>query len=355
MLILLIMKKLRVLMLALAILLARETGVVAQELTYNPTDPIQFQNYSYEVKDSGEAAVWMRVENVVIPLAGGEYKITLPDNHKGEPSTWYKENGCQRYSGENCLEYGTNNWKQAEHKLIGSELVVIIPKRTVLKLQDDQPISLGIAWMMGDITTKKWWGREVAIESAKSNEIVSTLSIGVNFPEGVSYRDKQAAPSGWGKMVTEIFNVDSAMNGQSPKTSDYAMPYAFEYVGGGVISRYANNLLPGEAYRFKVMTSASIWKLYTKEIVSGVVWILAIAIVLALLLFMVIGRKSLLWYGAVILLLGTLLILIFGLILSYNFTFGKGGGDTFPMYSEARSVIEPGLEPESLPVEMMAK
>lgn len=348
-----IMKKLGVLLFALILLTTRAYSIDAQELTFEdsrdinfPAPVVQFQNYSYEVKESGEASVWLKVENVSIPLSGGEYKLTIPDNHKGEPSTWYKENGCQRYSGDNCLEYGNQNWKKAEYRLSGSELVMVIPKRTVAKPQDDQPISLGIAWLMGDITTKKWWGREVEIESAKSNEIVSTMSIGVNFPDGVNYRDKQTGPNGWGKMVTEIFNKDLAVEGV-PIISDYVMPYAFEYVGSGAISRYANNLLPGENYRFNVMTSTSVWKLYVKEIVSGVAWILAIAIVLALLMFMVIGRKSFLWYGAVILLLATLLILFFGLFLSYNFAFGNRGVDTFPMYGETgERFVEPKFQGE---------
>ncbi len=332
-------------------MIVEREGVSAQELSFPETidqgvmeSPVQFHNYSYQIEDDGRAKVWLRADNVSIPLSGGEYRLTLPAKQIGDPLTWYKENGCQKYSGAECFVYGSQNWKQAEHVLNGSDLVIKIPKRDVLKPQDDVPITIGIAWVMGDITTKEWWGREVDIESATSDQMVSSLSIGVSFPEGVSYRDKQTGPGGWGKMIGEVVGRNTSGMGVPIVMSDYVMPYVFDNAGLGTMNRYANNLFPGEDYRFSVMTSTSVWKLYVKEILSGILWILAIATVLTLLLFMVIGRRSLLWYGTVVLLITILFILSYGLILSYNFSFGREGIDTFPMYGESGVDKSLGIE-----------
>lgn len=342
----LVMKKLFGISILLLLMIVEREGVSAQELSLpEMTDliaiesPVQFHNYSYQVEDDGGAKVWLRADNVLIPLSGGEYRLILPDNQVGDPLTWYKENGCQKYNGADCLTFGTQGWKQAEHVLSGSNLAIKIPKRNVLKPQDDVPITIGVAWVMRDITKKEWWGRRVDIKSATSDQLVSSLSIGVSFPEGVSYRDNQTKPVGWGGMMSEIVGKSSPMMGVSNTMSDYAMPYVFDNAGMGMINRYTNNLFPGDNYSFNVMTSTSIWKLYIKEILSGMVWVLAIAVVLALLLFMVIGKKSLLWYGAVVMLVSTLIILIFGLLLSFNFTFGTGGDEVFPMYNEGGSGI----------------
>ena len=287
-------------------------------------------SYTYSLKEDGSAVVWLRVDGVPVPEKGGEYHLILPENVTGEVLGWYRDYGCAKYDAGMCIWEGNNAWKKTEIKRNGNEIFLKIPDLKPTKLNREIPMNVGISWNVPEATTKKWWGREVAIKSAVSDEFVQYLTMGIYLPQGVYGRDKQQGPSGWGRAMNEMMGTRNvAMD--APFSSKMASASMLDLAGSGQISRTRNNLTPREEYKFSLMSSTSVWKLYVSEMAWGVVWIFLIAIVLTLLMYMVIGRKSFWWYGALVLLIMTLLILVGGLWVSYRYTVG-GGEDPIPLY-----------------------
>lgn len=328
------------------------------------------ENYTYSVKDDGKAQVWLRVDGVNVPASGGEYKLILPESMTGEVTGSYRENGCSQYQNGMCISQG-NGWRVGKVAMNGREMTLTIPPRKISKLNEEIPMTLGFTWGTTDITTKKWWGREVKIVTAKpKQQIVSYMNVGVYMPEGVYSRDIQQGPGGWGQMMSEFANK-RLMAAEAPQLQLLGAaqnPSAMlDMAGGGTIYRSKNNLMPGEGYSFSFISSTSIWKLYLKEIGWSLVYLLAIAIVLALLLFMIIGKKSILWYSSVVALIAMLFVLIGGLWVVLNLGVTGGGNYPIPMSFKGADMSvtppvgemavpgglpateDPGLTPELLP------
>ncbi|MFH1244468.1 MAG: hypothetical protein V1487_02785 [bacterium] len=326
----------------------------AQEIMKYPTSP-ESQNYTYVVKEDGTARAWLRADSVVVPLSGGEYQLTLPDNYKGEVLGWYRENGCPEYVNYICTWRGGNSWKEAKVKVENGELNLTIPERKIAKQDETTPVTIGISFATEDITTKRWWGREVGVATAKPKQFVAYLSVGVYMPDGVYVRDTQQGPAGWGQAMSEMMGA-SGMRADNTNFAKMAAPTMLDMAGGGQINRSWNNLMPGEDYGFKFMSSTSTWKLYAKELGWGAIWASAIAAVIALLLRMLIPKKSLGWYLGLVGLLIVLFILIGGLWVGYRFIFSYGpSGGSYPMpllrtieKSDVGGVVDPGLAPESI-------
>jgi hypothetical protein len=181
------------------------------------------------------------------------------------------------------------------------------------------------------VTDKKWWGREVLVSSGVSEDVVSSLNIGVTMPEGVYVRDWQTGPSQWATTMNEMMMGRAASSDGMGKLMG---PMALDNAGSGQISKYWSNLMPGEQYKFEFMSTTAIWKLFYREIGWAMLWILAIGVVFSLLLRMLIGKRPWVWYLGVVALLSLLLILIGGLWLTYRFSLGTGSGNyEGPVYS----------------------
>ena len=345
---------------------AQEAGVEAKfdsnDGSYGTT--IESQSYTYVIKEDGTARVWMRADGVTIPKAGGEYKLTLPTGATGEWLGWYRENGCPEYVGLNCIWRAGNQWREVKAKVVGNELVLTIPERKVAARDERTPVTIGLSFQTGEVTSKKWWGREVTIVTGKPSQFVSYLTVGVSMPEGVYARDKQAGPSGWGQTIMEAMSLQSNKAASPVADARLMATTMLDMVPNGQVVRERSNVMPGEEYKFSVMSSTERWKLYGTEIGWGVLWIAGIAIVLALILRMLIGKKSLGWYLGLVVLLAVLFVLIMGLWIGYRLTVGgvSDGRYPMPLYKGLDQtavsspvepmVVEPGLEPEMLPSEV---
>jgi len=252
----------------------------------------------------------------------------------------------------------------------GGEWIVTVPPRQVDERSINAGGAIGISYLTTDLTEKMWWGRQVKVTTATTMDFVNYVNIGVFLPDGVYGRNKQKGPQGWGVMLSEIGSMgvrELAPEG-APKILASTM---LDMAGNGHIYRSRTGVMPGESYSFGFMSSTSIWKLYAQEIGVSLGWVLGIAVVMSLLLFLLIRRKSLGWYLAVTVLFLLLFAMLAGLWFTFQFNFGgggymtgiealKGGSETLieavpagEMATEVMPVSEPGLEPEKLPVEMV--
>ena len=242
--------------------------------------------------------------------------------------------------------------------------MLTIPERKVAARDERTPVTIGLSFQTGEVTSKKWWGREVTIVTGKPSQFVSYLTVGVSMPEGVYARDKQAGPSGWGQTIMEAMSLQSNKAASPVADARLMATTMLDMVPNGQVVRERSNVMPGEEYKFSVMSSTERWKLYGTEIGWGVLWIAGIAIVLALILRMLIGKKSLGWYLGLVVLLAVLFVLIMGLWIGYRLTVGgvSDGRYPMPLYKGLDQtavsspvepmVVEPGLEPEMLPSEV---
>jgi len=317
-------------------------GVVAQEMMSPDKNVVlsypvnsEFENYTYSVKDDGKAQVWLRVDGVNVPVNGGEYTLTLPESMTGEVSGWYRENG----------------WKAGKIVMNGREMTMTIPPRKISKMDEETSMTLGFSWGTTDLTTKKWWGREVSIATAISKQqMVAYMNIGVFMPDGVYSRDIQQGPGGWGQMMSEFTNKRLGVI-ETPQLlgATWDSSTILDMAGSGTIYRSRDNLMPGEQYSFSFISSTSIWKLYLKEIAWGLGYLLAIAVVLTLLLFMIIGKKSIWWYASVVVLIMLLFVLFGGLWVGSRLGVTDGGNYPTLMNFDKGAEMDPGLTPELLP------
>lgn len=336
---------------AVVIVFSGGTRVAAQELVPAelsmrvPGYSTESQAYTYSVKEDGTARVWMRADGVVLPIIGGEYNLTLPEGTTGEVYGWYRENGCPRYENLICIWGGGNVWQEAEVIQEGNKVTVKIPERKIAKQDESVGLSVGLVWGVGEITSKKWWGREVKVVTGKTNNFVSYLSVGVYLPEGVYGRDKQQGPGGWGANLAEL----SRGGGEVAPAMDAKMagPSILDSAGSGQIYKYRNNIAPGEDYQFSIMSSTSAWKLYWREIMVAGAWIVAIAVVLSILMYLIVGKKPWWWYVLVTLLIVILFVLIGGLWVTYRFGLsGEGGNYPISIMGKGMGggVAEPAVE-----------
>lgn len=298
---------------------AQTTSIAAPDMLRYPST-IESHNYTVVVKEDGKSQVWFRVDGFQVPKNGGEYRYTLPSNVDGDVLGWYRENGCLVMKGDFCSQFSDGSWQELKISRDKDDVVATIPARKTL---GTDPHTLGFFFKTKDVTAKKWWGRNVNIETGKSLEVVQYLSVGVYVPDGVYVRDIQEGPTDWGTSITSMM-VRSGDMSMEKANFQAVSPTIFDSIGGGEIIRSRNNLMPGENYTFSFMSSPSKWKLYSKELSWGVAWILAIAVVLSILLYMIIGKKTIGWYLTVVFLLMTLMILIMGLMLTYRLNFPGG-------------------------------
>ncbi len=317
-------------------------------------DPLQmeYHNYSYVVKEDGSARAWLRVDGLNSLTKGGIYSLTLPEGVKGEVLAWYRREECQSYQSGRCVVFD-NSWHEAELNQVGQLITVTVPPQKVTQQQGNyySGTAIGIGYAMENVTEKKWWGREVVAASGVSEGIVSNLSIGVTMPDGIYVRDYQAGPSQWAASMSEM------MMGRAAAPDGVAKligPLALDMAGSGQISKYWSNLMPGEQYQFKFMSATTIWQLFYREIGYGIGWIVAIGVVLSLLLRLIVGRKSWLWYVGVVGLLTLLFLLIGGLWLNFRFSLGSWGdnypGPIYTMSKDARGAAESTLIAPAEPV-----
>lgn len=335
---------------------AQEMMIAKPDIGIMP-NPLQmeYHNYSYVVKEDGTARGWLRVDGLTKWEKGGEYQITLPEGTEDGVLGWYRRDECGRYEGRVCVMY-ENQWREAEVKQDGQSVVVVIPPAKANQQPYGNNVSVGLGYRLGDVTSKKWWGREVSVVSGVSDNVVSSLSIGVTMPDGVYTRDYQTGPAQWAATMNEM-----AMGAKAPGVDAMGKlmgPMALDMAGSGQISKYWNNLMPDEQYKFEFMSATSQWKLFNREIGWGIMWIVAIGIVFSLLLRMLIGKKPWLWYLGIVVLLALLFILIGGLWLTYRFSLGAGR-DNYPgpVYSimkeatparETQEYIDPSLSTTDL-------
>lgn len=323
---------------------------------------LESQSYTYAVKDDGTATVWLRVDSVSIPLEGGEFRYTLPENATDTPKFWYRETGCSRYQGDICMYY-LQNWVEGELSMDGKTVIGTIPKRQIDARDLDIPISVGLTYSLSDVTEKHWWGRSVKIVNGTTDTITQFVNVGVYIPDGLYVRDRQQEPSGWSTTITSMLTQPASLADEKAGWERSSIPM-FDYIGGGNVYRNRNNIGPGEVYSFTFMTSGTVWKLYYRELSIAALWLLGIAVVLSLLLYMLVGKKPLKWYLALVFLLFILFVLLGGMWLTSRgvpggIVRGYPGG---PVMLDAKSALEStpvdisGTEPaaEVLPEETPA-
>jgi len=321
--------------------------------------------YSYSVREDGSANIWLRIDELLMTTKEREYSLVLPSGALDEAKAWYRENnlGCiypmevNNDGGTPSIEPGLrydqmypckeepNEWQALEVKKIGNKLNIVIPKLKVTNnlARQNQTMSLGVSYKMANVTNKRWWGREIKIETAKSENYISYESVGVDLPGGVYLRDKQSGPANWGEMMNSktVMSIDSRGIGDM---DDQAFnPLIFDSAGGGQIVKDKSNIPPGENFTFSLMSATSIWKLYTKEIgfILGAVFVLIL--VASALLRLIIGRKPIWWYMAIMLLVAIFFIIIIWLFTVYKSLF-YGYPAPFTNFNEGVDITAPAVE-----------
>lgn len=298
--------------------------------------------YSYSVKEDGSANVWLRIDELQTDTKDRKYPLELPKGAKSGAKAWYRENGggCiypylmegggggtpaveseMRYEERYPCKLEYNQWKEAEVKQNENKLSITIPKSKVINNQNNRTLSLGITWKIKNVSYKKWWGREIKIETPKSENFIPYVSVGIDLPAGVYIRDKQSPPANWEEFIGSKAVVSMESRGIGDMDSQAFSPVMFDSAGGGQIFKDKSNLQPGESFSFMLMTATSNWKLYIKEIGLMFVGVLILILVAALLLRLIIGRKPFWWYIAVIMLLAVFIGIITWMIIMYKSLF----------------------------------
>jgi len=307
-----------------------------------------YHSYTYVVEEDGSARVWLLMDNVQTREQAQIVRYTLPENYTGEVFAWYRENGCMEYRQDNCVYYGNTNWQALEVQATDRQLEIAVPQAQYPGRFGENSMSFGLMFMMSDITSKNWWGRAINIRTGSSDQHVANVNVGVYLPEGLYTRDRSQGPDNWAASLSESINVANNRPVDVDLRSAQAM--MLDRAGSGQIYRYAYNLLPGASYSFSFMSSGSLWTLYYVEILISLLWLLAIAVVVAVLLRLVIGKKPLRWYIALIGLLVLLSALVGGLWFTFYTAFGnRGGGYPIPLMGVTKDM---GSAPaEIMPVE----
>ncbi|KKP71859.1 MAG: hypothetical protein UR68_C0025G0004 [Candidatus Roizmanbacteria bacterium GW2011_GWA2_35_19] len=316
--------------------------------------------YSYSVREDGSANVWLRIDELQTSSKERIYTLELPKKTKGEVKAWYRDNvncvypmkGVEEgsigvesdlsYQRFPCIEK-TNEWQELKTEQKGDKISVFIPKSKVATNQYDQTMSLGLSFNMENITNKKWWGREIKVETPKFENYISYLSVGVDLPAGVYLRDEQSGPANWGEMMNSkaVMSLDS--RGIGDMDNQVFNPLIFDSAGEGQIVKDKSNIPPGESLVFSLMSATSMWKLYTKEIgfMFGAVFVLIL--VASALLRLIIGRKPIWWYMAIMLLASIFFIIIIWLFTVYKSLFYDYPAP-FTNFNESVDMTAPAVE-----------
>ena len=307
-----------------------------------PSAPItEAYYYTYSVKDDGSANVWLRIDELQATPNERTYSLELPKGAIEGVKAWYRENsaGCiypmeGDSGGESpvmetepgiryektypCVEQETSEWKELKTAQQGNKLYLTIPKLKTVNNQNSRTLSLGLSFKIASVTSKKWWGREIKVETAKSENYISYESVGVELPPGVYVRDRQTGPVNWGEMMGERAMMSQSV---SDLNSGRFAPTMFDQVGSGQIVKDKSNILPGENFSFTLMSATSIWKLYVKEIGIMLGGVLVLILVAGLLLHLIIGRKPIWWYLAVMFLIAIFVVIIIWFVTMYRSLF----------------------------------
>lgn len=293
-------------------------------------------SYSFVVKEDGSANVWLRIDELKTKISGGTYSLKLPKGTMNGVKAWYRENGggciypMEARDGTPAIEKGVsydemypckeeiNEWKDLKVEQNENKFSVVIPKLKSVNNQSEITLSLGISFKMANITTKKWWGREIKVETGKSENLILYEQVSMDAPNGVYLRDKQTGPANWGEMMGSKTVVSQAASGLD---SQQFSPAMFDMVGGGQIMKDKSNIQPGENFSFVLMSATSMWKLYVKEIGIILFGALVLILVTALLLRLTIGRKPLGWYMGVMFLIIILVGIIIWMTVMYKSIF----------------------------------
>lgn len=338
----------------IALLSVASSAVAQEEIALDrasimPSMP-ETHNYTYVVDENGNAGVWLRIDGIKPESTPQTYQFTTPKALKGSVMAWQRENGCLEYKNDICVYYGSTNWKEVEVSLSNQTVSLAIPATRLTGRYGENNTTLGLAFTVENVSDKKWWGRNININSGISPQLVSYINIGVYLPEGVYTRDRTKGPGSWATGIAETLSVAQSRSSDMGFTKAAGSPM-LDMAGSGQIYRSRQNIMPNQEYRFSFMSSTSLWKLFYPEIGFGLLWLIAIGTVVALLLRLIIGKKSLKWYLAVIGLLVLLGTLIGGLWFTYRTAFnGSNPGYPMPYYDSGMggspAVMEKNIELE---------
>ncbi len=288
-----------------------------------------YHSYTYVVEEDGSARVWLLMDNVQTREQAQTVRYTLPDNYTGETLVWYRENGCMEYRQDNCVYYGNTNWQALEVQADGRKLEISVPQAKYPGRFGENNVSLGLMFTIDDATSKNWWGRTVNIRTGSTDQYVANVNVGVYLPQGLYTRDRNQGPDNWAASLSESISIQNSRPNDVDFQSAQAM--MLDRAGSGQVYRYAYNLLPGASYSFSFISSGSLWALYYAEILVSLLWLVAIAAVVATLLRLIVGKKPLRWYMAIIGLLVLLSVLLGGLWFTFYTAFGNQYGGGYPM------------------------
>jgi len=294
--------------------------------------------YSYSVREDGSANAWLRIDELQTTVNERIYSLELPKETSKEVKAWYRESNTCAYPMEGVVEGEPavfepeldyeripclgkyDEWKELKTEQKGNKLNIFIPKSKATTGQHDT-ISLGISFKVTNLTNKKWWGREIKIETPKFENYISYLSVGVDVPAGVYLRDKQSGPVNWGEIVSNKTMMSTEPGGIGYMNNQTFNPSMFDSAGGGQIIRDKSNVAPGENLSFTLMSATSVWKLYIKEVGFMIGGVLVLILVASILLKLIVGRKPIWWYLAVMLLIAILIIVTIWFVTLYKSLF----------------------------------
>ena len=294
---------------------------------------LESHNYTFAVREDKGADVFVRIDGVSMDPKGGVYSINLPQGVTGEVYGWYRDNGCMEVSDPyGCVRWGSD-WIEATTDKQGDKVSLTIPERKVSSEFELTPVSLGLYFVVPDLSGEQgFWGRELKIETGSRETIVQNLSVGVYLPEGVYARDVyDQGPIGWDSMVAEFTTPSPAPRLDfADKTSMAYMGSFLDQAGTGYVIRYKSMIMPGKSFAFEIKTSTSRYKLYLKEIGIVVGAVVLLAVVVASILRLLLGKKSWGWYLTLTGLLMLFFVLVVTLWMVYRLVFSSGY--TTPLY-----------------------
>lgn len=275
----------------------------------NPTGFLgQTHDYSVTFRGNGEAVVSTRVAftNSTNNLKN-DFELRLPLQAQiSEPIAFQviKEAPCIRYTTQpvydptylpTCAEYGqvdyfqpyygTNLYQKAEITVEGDVLKIKLPKA----VESQKSGAFFVYYRTMGMTSKSMFGGfSYDFETAKVNESIQTLNIGIST-------DADQYLKGANGSVDYRFSADSAKlsapmaMGAEAQTSPQIDQF-YNQIGYGSINKNASNLAAMESYKVSGSFADSKLKLYAKEIAIGV-GVLFVIVILMLLFASFVARR----------------------------------------------------------------
>lgn len=206
---------------------------------------------------------------------GKTYEQDLKDQISIYPPVKNPQLPCKQYQTTDFYQswWGVSEYKKAKTTLSGDTITVTLPN----EVDPETTGSIILYFRAFGYAKKNIFGAyDLAFESLKVNDTVRNLQVGISVDSDLYLRGAK------GKVNYRFDEGIAAL--KSPQAAEGAMKNSridsfYQQIGQGSITKTASNLQSLESYTVKGVYADARFKVYAKEIVKGVLGVLAFLII----------------------------------------------------------------------------